>query len=178
MTQKPVSETQAEQAIFWLVSPSPGRVLRALERLHQTLPTLPIDWQLSSPDPPTGLRVLCASVKGDTEATGAHLSRSLGVPVAGVQTGVGGGHWAKWEQGTQTGHGPLALAAPRRWWQKLPGVPALPVPWQVWAQSQNLPVLPPTRNLVPYRTVASLDKRALLVERARAWYALTLGTAI
>ena len=169
------------KAVLFVRSPSPGAVFRLFERRrgnNEQLPTL----LLSEPLPPHGWRVLT-----DTEqhrdfcaGWGGRLSEAFGPRVVLLYHDADSKVWGfiLWESGSETEHQEYILPPlppMQAFLSRLPGIKTAS-PLSAWAKEQGLPLARALGlgqdkiPMTPYRTVATLDERNLLVENSPRWY--------
>jgi hypothetical protein len=178
-------------SVLFLVSPSPGRVFRYLERACLDGSGKPLPDLISETTTPHGWRALTGInlPQERMEELGQRLSGAF-MPYV-ILLWRSGDTWgyAIWEQGEEKERGgsnsetdassptrplrPLSLLA------RLPGGQAPPAPPIAWAATRGLPLarvpgaLPASREYTPvieYVTVETLDQRGLLVENAPRLY--------
>lgn len=171
--------------MLFLLSPSPGKVFRYLERNclasgdALVLPNL-----LSDPAPPHGWRALTGAQTSPAqmEALGKQLSRVFLPRVMLLWGTANRREWgyAAWEQETEVERGGSSPEPPSRsLLARLSGGLFFPAPSPAaWAAARGLPlarvpnVLPGRASapVVEYVAVATLDQRSLLVENAPRLY--------
>jgi hypothetical protein len=175
----PVPTAAVWTAVF-LAVPSPGSVVRYLQRRTQAGEELPV-LLLSDAVPPHGLRALSTALPDETapvrlSSLALRLSLAFSCRVTLLyQSAAPEPVWgyAIWDNGTETERAEFPLPPRRRpLLERLPGARPTPPPPVVWAERRGLPlsrvpgamrvkVAPP---VVDYMTVAKLDQRGLLIE--------------
>jgi hypothetical protein len=174
---------------LFLAVPSPGSVVRVLQRRMQAGEAYPV-LLLSDPAPPHGLRALSPAAPDETTRAlltplAPRLSQAFDCRVTLLwQTAPAEDSEAAWgyilcENGTETERTEFVLTARRRpLLERLPGARPAPSPPVAWAERRGLPlsrVPGATRGKIPvpivdYVTVAKLDQRGLLIEDAPRLY--------
>lgn len=181
----PVPTDAAWTALF-LTVPSPGSVVRYLQRRIQAGEAYPV-LLLSDAVPPQGLRALSTALPDETAplwmfALAPRLSLAFACRVTLLyQSAVPEPLWgyAISDNGTEIERAELPLLPQRRpFLERLPGARPTPPPPVAWAERRALPLsrvpgavrakapLP----VVDYITVAKLDQRGLLIEDAPRLY--------
>jgi hypothetical protein len=164
--------------VIFLPSPSPGAVLRFLERAHRSPQS--INLLLSNPTGSEHWRVLKGE-NSDSPAWWEKLPEILATayPLFFIMQ-VDGDAWTitQWQDGeatpeTHSGNG--WVNGKWLWMPKSTNAHSL----ETWAQTHNAPFvalfLRSSSKIIAYETIAVLDQRSLLVETEPLWYRFTLG---
>lgn len=155
-----------DHALF-VSSPSPGAVLRFLERLARHATTAPEEIYLSGGHPQQTWRVLVPDSDGWLLSLAPKLAAAFPPSVSWLDRV--GGRWRRWHADGTEEVG-LAVGTPRR--LLLPPQPGA----KVWARQQGLPfdALQVSLRVLDYETVAQLDQKSLLLEDTPRLYRFPL----
>jgi hypothetical protein len=192
------------EIFVFLPSPSPGAVLRLLERRHR--PPKPCEILLSDPVGSAYWRVLRVSLSEENRQWGADLPTVLTSAYSSLisvehsahnlkQTNtLQHGKWqiTEWQSGEKHATYDEADFVKRpSLWEKIPLVSIVPKrrggaatrALEAWAANHNTRfpasllvsrIASPPKKMIAYETVAILDQRSLLVETEPLWYNFTL----
>jgi hypothetical protein len=165
---------------FFIAAPSPGSLVRFLERQAARTPPAPGWFFVSDPGPPHGLRALVGPDAATPWLDGLASRLVLAFPptLYGVLPQPDGTLlWRRWSADSPLEEGTFPAPAPPSWRARLPGYRLPQTPLQHWCQQHGLPLEradAPRMHTIDYETVSSLDQRKLLVENAPRRYRFVL----
>ena len=170
-------------SVLFLPAPSPGQVIRYLERRHRRAgEVVPDGLRLSDAAGPKRVRALVGPIetRGWMASIGSLFSAALSGPVTHLWRDDAPSFWGWtiWEASEMTGHAesPLSATPPQKLLARLTGSPS---PEILWARQRGLPVERVTAAarkarvelpIIDYVTVARLDQKSLLVEDSPRLY--------
>lgn len=152
------------QEAYFVRSPSPGAVLRFLERLARRGEPLPAEVTISDA---VGEPLWRALQGTGLEGVIPRLALAFPPDVLQLQQTATGWQWTRW---TSDGPAESGVLGKKRLWEQH-------APVERWARTHGVPLTRLTRppKRLDYETVAQLDQRSLLLEDTPRLYHFSLG---